>query len=224
MIDMNLSKHCIVEKSPQNKGDIILIHGFLSSPLYYNTFSKQLQSQGYNVIRCTQRGHGSRFFTSNMDEWDLNLHELDSLVNSLQSDNIILMGHSMGGTLAITEGIRNPKVKKVFAASAINNKHVFTETDLKARVNQLNDNYDKIISTFPSEYSQCTPENKRKFYLIHGKKDVVVPFSQFEANKKGLCIPDENTLVLDNSDKISTNGHTGILQHKKTLEFIQNHL
>lgn len=217
-------EHCIVDKSPQNKGDIVLIHGFLSSPLYYTDFSKKFQQEGYNVIRCTQRGHGMRFFTSNVDEWDLNLHELDTLVNSLDSENVILIGHSMGGTLALTEGLRNPKVKKVFAVSAINNEHVFTDTDLKSRVNRLNDNYDKIISVFPFQYAKCGKENKDKFYLIHGKNDMVVPFNQFEANKKDLCIPDEHTLILNGNDKIPQNGHTGILKHSKTLEFLNTYL
>ena len=112
--------------------------------------------------------------------------------------------------MAITLGIKNPHVKKVFGVSAI---HGDTET-VKQRLKKtqsifdINDKdlevcLDKVQSSFPANYEQCADENAKKFYLIHAKNDNLVPFSEFEKNKEDLCLPDENTLIYDNIISVS---------------------
>jgi len=87
---------------------------------------------------------------------------------------------------------------------------------------------DHVIPTFPAPYESCQPINSSKFYLIHATKDRVVPFSEFELNKKDLCIPDINTLIFDDIPSVSFQTHD--INHvlpfylKRTKQFIQDHL
>jgi predicted alpha/beta hydrolase family esterase len=88
-------------------------------------------------------------------------------INSLLDDNVILIGHSLGGIFLakyLSENNSSKKIKALFLISAPHQLEGFT------------------ISTSIENISKQV----NKIYIYHSKDDIVVPFENFEFYKKEL--------------------------------------
>ena len=97
---------------PENKATILLIHGFTGFSRKFDEITYYLLTQGYNVVRYDQRGHGfsSREvkdslskvhiddFQTYVDDASLIYNEI--LLPNAENKPIFLFAHSMGGCVA----------------------------------------------------------------------------------------------------------------------------
>lgn len=74
---------------------LIIIHGFLGSLDNWLTLGKQFAEE-YDVILIDQRNHGKSFHSDDSG-YDYMVEDLEYLIDELQLDKPILLGHSMGG-------------------------------------------------------------------------------------------------------------------------------
>jgi esterase len=94
----------------QQKGegpDVLLIHGLFGSLENLNMVAKGLINQ-YRVTSIDVRNHGSSFHENNMDYSELAL-DVTRLVDHLQIEKTHVLGHSMGGKIAMEFALSFPE-------------------------------------------------------------------------------------------------------------------
>lgn len=102
-------------------GTIILLHGKNFGGYYFNEMARFLVDQNYRVIIPDQIGFGK---SSKPDDIQYSLHMLAqntfNLVETLEKERIVVLGHSMGGMLATRMALMKPeKVKKLVLVNPI---------------------------------------------------------------------------------------------------------
>jgi pimeloyl-ACP methyl ester carboxylesterase len=91
---------------------VILIHGLAASLFDWVDLTPKLAAAGYAAYALDLPGHGRSFKPEQLDEYaiDMIFEHLDNWISSLQLDQpLILIGHSLGGYLAIEYALRYPE-------------------------------------------------------------------------------------------------------------------
>ncbi len=88
-----------VEYGDKNSPAIIILHGFLGSSKNWITISKIL-SETNRIIAVDLRNHGDSFH-HDIPHYDDMTGDVLNLLNDLKLERITLMGHSMGGKVAM---------------------------------------------------------------------------------------------------------------------------
>jgi len=86
---------------------MLLLHG-LSGNAHYWDFFAQMMKNDYHILALDQRGHGDSSWAASYGPKDYVL-DLEAFVTALELDNIVLIGHSMGGINAIIYAARHPE-------------------------------------------------------------------------------------------------------------------
>ena len=79
---------------------MIILHGFLGMGDNWKTHAKNLAEKGYCVHLVDQRNHG-RSFWSEIFDYDTMVEDLRIYLDHHGLDQVILLGHSMGGKTAM---------------------------------------------------------------------------------------------------------------------------
>lgn len=190
--------------------DIYLLHEFATSKESTRPLSNHFNNLGFTTINCEYPGHGSRFLEGL--SWKGAIDELETLISE-RKNKAILVGISAGGSLAITLGSRNPGINKVFAISAPNRSSGYSRLGGERLVKEE----ERIL---PSLTASCKPGNKDRFFLIHAKNDSIVPISEFNRNKEILCLPEENTMVVNGLTGIGFLDHFALKNDESARRFI----
>ena len=85
---------------------IIILHGFMGSLDNWQTFAKQL-AEDYMVITVDQRNHGKSPHDNDFS-YELMAEDLQELMESEWIHQAIIMGHSMGGKVAMKFAMMYP--------------------------------------------------------------------------------------------------------------------
>lgn len=94
---------------------IVLIHGLFGSLENLNMVAKPL-SKDYCVTSVDVRNHGDSFHASTMEYSDL-AQDIVNLLEHLHIDSCVLLGHSMGGKIAIQVALLHPeRISKLIIA------------------------------------------------------------------------------------------------------------
>jgi len=119
---------------------IVFIHGFMGSPRQFDRIAEVAHKNGYNAQIILLPGHGStlkEFSSSTYRMWRSHLYsELDRLSESF--DKIWLVGHSMGGLLALCAG-RYPckKISGIFLIACPMELTFLSKEDIRIRLAQV---------------------------------------------------------------------------------------
>jgi len=87
----------------------IILHGFLGMGDNWKTLAKRFSQQGYQVHLVDQRNHG-RSFHSEAFNYNLMVNDLKEYCDHYKLDNLIVLGHSMGGKTAMLFSTMFPKM------------------------------------------------------------------------------------------------------------------
>ena len=103
------------------KGTIVLLHGKNFGGFYFDRVAKDLLAKNYRIIIPDQIGFGK---SSKPDKFQYSFHQLAkntfSLLDSLATGPIILVGHSMGGMLGTRMALMRPEtIKKLILINPI---------------------------------------------------------------------------------------------------------
>lgn len=94
---------------------VVLIHGLFGNLDNLNMVAKPL-SEKYCVTSIDVRNHGHSFHQNNMDYNEL-AQDIINVLDHLSIENCILLGHSMGGKIAIQTALTQPtRIKKLIVA------------------------------------------------------------------------------------------------------------
>jgi len=98
-----------------NGENILLIHGLFGTLENLNMIAKPL-AEKYCVTSVDVRNHGDSFHTNTMEYTEL-AQDIINLLDHLKIEDCILLGHSMGGKIAIQVALEQPKrIKKLLVA------------------------------------------------------------------------------------------------------------
>lgn len=95
---------------------VVFIHGILGSPAQFDSLFIQAIGRGYSAVSVLLPGHGgsAAFHESNATQWLAYVYDQIGVL-SKRYVNILLVGHSMGGLLAIHTALKYPEsVKRLF--------------------------------------------------------------------------------------------------------------
>ncbi|MFX1256943.1 MAG: alpha/beta hydrolase [Promethearchaeota archaeon] len=160
-------------------------------------------------------------------------YAIDAAIDKMEKrnkgpDRVILIGHSMGAVASLTIGIQDPRIDKVFGISTLYSIEDFLADDdnnkeqdkslislgkriLEKLKEQLSPPYwfKKFIGfvskgkTFLMPKYYLNEEIIKKVYIIHGTKDVYVPFE-----KTGKKIIEQYNLKEDRYLLVKNGGHS----------------
>lgn len=94
---------------------LVILHGFLGSLDNWLTLGKKF-ARDYDVILADQRNHGKSFHSDEFG-YDEMVQDLENLINHLDLDQPILLGHSMGGKTVMQYTTYHPQqIEKLIVA------------------------------------------------------------------------------------------------------------
>ncbi|HET9433316.1 MAG TPA: alpha/beta hydrolase, partial [Chitinophagaceae bacterium] len=149
---------------------VVFVHGWGISKDYWNQQMDDLGSQ-YTVVALDLGGHGQS--GHNRENWTIEEFAKDvrAVIEGLKLDNVILVGHSMGGEIILQTALTLPG--KVIGFIAIDNfKHFVTsftpreEKEINDFMKGLKSNFDTTAATytrlalFPRDYSDTNSINR----------------------------------------------------------------
>ncbi|MDB4292327.1 alpha/beta fold hydrolase [Maribacter sp.] len=102
----------IIGKGPA----FVILHGFLGMSDNWKTLGNKYAENGYEVHLVDQRNHGRSFHSKDFD-YDFLAGDLKTYVQHHQLEEIVLLGHSMGGKTAMQFACDHaPRVAKLLVA------------------------------------------------------------------------------------------------------------
>lgn len=87
---------------------LIILHGFLGMSDNWKSLGKKFSENGFEVHLIDQRNHG-RSFHSEEFTYEIMVDDLKAYCEHYSLDNIILLGHSMGGKVAMLFAVTYPE-------------------------------------------------------------------------------------------------------------------
>lgn len=87
----------------------VILHGFLGMGDNWKTLAKQFSEANFAVHLVDQRNHGRSFHSEDFD-YDLLAEDLKSYCDAHNLNDIILLGHSMGGKTAMLFASKYPEM------------------------------------------------------------------------------------------------------------------
>lgn len=95
---------------------LVVLHGFLGMGDNWKTLGRKWASQGWQVHLLDQRNHGRSFWSSTFDYTSM-VEDLRFYCDQNGLDQITLLGHSMGGKVAMLFACTYPsRIKKLIIA------------------------------------------------------------------------------------------------------------
>jgi pimeloyl-ACP methyl ester carboxylesterase len=88
---------------------LIILHGILGISDNWVSFGKRIAEQGYRVIIPDQRNHGHSPHSPAFNYYAL-VDDLYEFIDNLGLENPALLGHSMGGKVAMRFALENPEL------------------------------------------------------------------------------------------------------------------
>ena len=93
----------------ENKPVIIMAHGITDYGLNWATLASKFESE-YDIIMYDERGHGFSEKPDGPYSLETHMEDLVGLINALEIDRPILIGHSMGGSIAAITAATYPNL------------------------------------------------------------------------------------------------------------------
>ena len=95
----------------QGNQPIIILHGLFGISDDWVSYARRIAIEGFEVFTVDQRNHGQSPQSDNFNYLSLT-DDLFDFIDEHQIDNPIIMGHSMGGKVAMRFALENPHLVK----------------------------------------------------------------------------------------------------------------
>lgn len=218
----------------------IILHGFLGMSDNWKTLGAQFSTEGFEVHLIDQRNHG-RSFWSDVFSYEVLVEDLKNYCDNYKLEDIILLGHSMGGKTAMLFATEYPEfVSKLMIAdisprfypvhhdSILDGLSALDFNMIKSRVEA-----DKVLSNYVHDFGTRQFLLKNLYWLEKGKLALRINIEvlKHEVSEIGEPLPsyalfEKDTLFLrgDRSEYIGVGDQRIISNHypKATITTISN--
>jgi len=178
---------------------VVLLHGFLENHTMWHDISEEL-IKTHRVIAIDLLGHGNTGCIGNIHLMSDMAEAINTVISHLEIKKLVLVGHSMGGYVALSYAEKN--VKKIKGLCLMNSTYEADDDErkkIRARANEMVDgNFTNMVRmSLVNLFSEDTGMRLRKDFtsffvnapfrkaLILGKKDAVLDsesISEFAEN------------------------------------------
>ncbi len=212
------------------KGTIFFIHGFAVNSEYHSNFYERLKDYDYYAVELP--GHG---ITPLKRKTDLYPHKfankIAKLIRELDLNDIYLIGHSMGGGIAMmVEQLIPQRIKKAVLVTPMNTHGTTSIKELNGFLHKFqpknNEQIDAFYNILMCDY------NKNKHLVTQAEIDNVIKLhndyrDNFNLLKMHMCSPINMTSLaqaerhLPRPTLLITGAHDGCINSKATTNNIK---
>ena len=212
----------------------VILHGFLGMGDNWKTLGNQFSEASFEVHLVDQRNHG-RSFHDALFNYEVLVEDLKNYCEAHQLEDIVLLGHSMGGKTAMLFATIYPELVSELIVADISPRFYpihhdaileglssFDFETLKTRGEA-----DKILSNYVTDYGTRLFLLKNLYWIEKGKLALRVNLEVLKENvsEVGEALPihakfDKKTLFLrgDKSEYIGTEDEAIIKRHFTDVE------
>ncbi|MDB9961309.1 alpha/beta fold hydrolase [Oceanihabitans sp.] len=212
----------------------VILHGFLGMGDNWKTLGSQFSEAGFEVHLVDQRNHG-RSFHDALFNYEVLVEDLKNYCEAHQLEDIVLLGHSMGGKTAMLFATIYPELVSELIVADISPRFYpihhdaileglssFDFETLKTRGEA-----DKILSNYVTDFGTRLFLLKNLYWIEKGKLALRINLEVLKENvsEVGEALPihakfDKKTLFLrgDKSEYIATEDEAIINRHFTDVE------
>ncbi|QRM89123.1 alpha/beta fold hydrolase [Lacinutrix sp. WUR7] len=207
----------------------VILHGFLGMSDNWKTLGNQFSEAGFQVHLVDQRNHG-RSFHSDLFNYEVLVEDLKNYCEAHHLEDIVLLGHSMGGKTAMLFATEYPElVSKLIIADISPRFYPVHHDAILEGLSNLNFEElktrgaaDKVLSNYVSDFGTRQFLLKNLYWIEKGKLALRINLDVLKENvsEVGEALPmhakfDKDTLFLrgDKSEYISLQDEAIITRH-----------
>ena len=207
----------------------IFLHGFLGMSDNWKTLGTKFSEEGYEVHLLDQRNHGRSFHSDDFN-YEVMVEDLKHYCDSHNLTDVILLGHSMGGKVAMLFAVEYPElVSKLIIADISPRFYPIHHDTILSGLSALDFDIiksrgeaDDIFKTYVSDFGTRQFLLKNLYWEEKGKLALRLNLDALKENvsEVGEALPmhskfDKDTLFLrgDKSEYISTSDEPLIKSH-----------
>ncbi|ARV07070.1 alpha/beta hydrolase [Polaribacter sp. SA4-10] len=217
-------KNATISYSDQGKGTaIILIHGFLENATMWKEITPQLTKKN-RVITIDLLGHGKSDCLGYTHSMELFAETIEAVLKHLRIRKCILIGHSLGGYVALAFAEKNPqKIKGLCLMNSTSIEDDNERKKLRSRANKMvQNNFTNMVrmsfTNLFSEASRTVFKDEMKLALAEALQ---TPIQGYIAAQEGMKNrPNRSPILAENNFKklIIIGEKDPVLDHQTSLE------
>jgi len=226
-----MTDHSPVYKNhPEQKGIVIFIHGFMGSPKQFYGLLDVVYNHGFSVAALLLPGHGGSakaFSAGTYESWQSHVNdEIERF--SHNCDDIYLVGHSMGGLLALNASIKYVDCVNgvyIIASPVINSK--LSLYSVKIRLKQIFSRRNNPIKAVYLENSSVSISPGLIWGTIKPSQELKILIQTARDNLPAVTVP--VTAAYSSADELISIKNAEILKNELTradltIVFLSNSL
>ncbi len=198
-------KNANISFTDEGKGTtVVLVHGFLENKTMWNKIVPELLKRN-RVITIDLLGHGKSDCIGYLHSMELFAETIEAVLKHLRIRKCILIGHSLGGYVALAFAEKNPqKIKGLCLMNSTSNADDNERKALRARANKMiQTNFKSMIrmsfSNLFGPISKTKYDDELELALVEAMK---TPIQGYIAANEGMRLrPNRNHVLTNNNFK-----------------------
>tara|TARA_R110002073_G_scaffold123234_2_gene266884 strand:- start:70060 stop:70842 length:783 start_codon:yes stop_codon:yes gene_type:complete len=202
---------------------IVLLHGFLENSTMWSSIIPTL-SKTHRVLAIDLLGHGKTECLGYVHSMELMAEAVEAVLKSLRLRRVLIIGHSMGGYVALAFAEKHPeKLKGLCLMNSTSLADEEERKELRARANKMvQSNFRSMVQmSFTNLFSEKSRTEFKLEMELALKEALKTPLQGYIACQEGMRIRQNRTHVLtENSFKklIIIGKKDPVLVYEESLE------
>ena len=198
-------KNANIFYTDEGKGTaIVLIHGFLENTTMWHKITPELSKRN-RIITIDLLGHGKSDCLGYMHSMEVFAETINAVLKHLRIRKCILIGHSLGGYVALAFAEKNPqKVKGLCLMNSTSNDDDDERKTLRLRANKMiQNNFTNMVRmSFANLFGEKSKTLHKDEMETSLKEALQTPIQGYIAAQEGMRIrPNRNNILTENSFK-----------------------
>lgn len=198
-------KNANIFYTDEGKGTaIVLIHGFLENTTMWHKITPELSKRN-RIITIDLLGHGKSDCLGYMHSMEVFAETINAVLKHLRIRKCILIGHSLGGYVALAFAEKNPqKVKGLCLMNSTSNEDDDERKTLRLRANKMiQNNFTNMVRmSFANLFGEKSKTLHKDEMETSLKEALQTPIQGYIAAQEGMRIrTNRNNILTENSFK-----------------------
>ena len=202
---------------------IVLLHGFLENASMWNEISSELSKRN-RIVTIDLLGHGRSDCLGYLHSMELFSETVEAVLKQLRIRKCIVIGHSLGGYVALAFAERTPqKIKGLCLLNATSNEDDQERKQLRTRANMMiQNNFTTMVRmSFTNLFSEVSRVNYADEIKNGLDEALKTSIQGYIAGQEGMKLrPNRNHVLAKNDFKkmIITGRKDPVLEIQKSIE------
>ena len=195
-------KNSLISFSDEGKGNaVVLLHGFLENSTMWKDVVPELLKTN-RVITIDLLGHGQTECLGYVHSMEIMAEAVHAVLKSLRLRKVIVIGHSMGGYVALALAENHPKIIK---GLCLMNSTSYADDDerkqLRARANKMvQNNFENMVRmSFTNLFGEASRTKFKSEMSLALSEALNTPVQGYIACQEGMRIRPERIQILQKS-------------------------